>query len=127
MCLGPKGEITEHGTFADLKDSGGYVSSFCLSRADRTFTPNDDATIVLADDGDDMTSTLPKENDYGASISSSEPLSYTIEKEDDKSRQTGDVQIYLYYVKAVGWWASLTFVFAIVGFVFCTSFPSKWF
>ena len=44
---------------------------------------------------------------------------------DKASRQTGDVQIYLYYVRSVGWWASLLFVVAIIGFVFSMSFPSK--
>jgi ATP-binding cassette subfamily C (CFTR/MRP) protein 1 len=44
---------------------------------------------------------------------------------DMTSRQTGDVQIYLYYIKSVGILATLVFVVAIVGFIFCISFPSK--
>jgi hypothetical protein len=45
--------------------------------------------------------------------------------QDDTSRRTGDIQIYLYYVKSVGWWATIIFAIAIIGFVFCVSFPSK--
>lgn len=135
VCLGPKGEISAQGTFADLNDTGGYVSSFSLPRADWTYVPNDgggddydddDDITSPDDDHDDMaTAAPPKEIDYGASFSSSETITSTRDGEAKTSRQTSDVQIYLYYVKSVGWWASLVFVFAIVGFVFSMSFPSK--
>lgn len=64
--------------------------------------------------------------DSGASLTSSE-TACAGDGEDGTSRRTGDVQIYIYYVKSVGWWATLIFVAAIVGFVFCISFPSEFF
>jgi hypothetical protein len=68
-----------------------------------------------------------KETSSSTSISSaSGDVAAPVEKQDDLSRRTGDVQIYLYYVKSVGVWATLLFVAAIVGFVVCVSFPSRW-
>jgi hypothetical protein len=127
VCLDPKGSISAHGTFADLNNAGGYVSSFSLPRADWTYVPNDesDDTDVVAIDPErkDLAAAHDKEVDRGTSFSSSETITH--KQEADTGRQTGDMQIYLYYVKSVGWWASLIFVLAIVGFVFCISFPSK--
>jgi hypothetical protein len=40
-------------------------------------------------------------------------------------RHTGDLHIYVYYMRSVGWWTSMTYVVAITAFVFCISFPSK--
>ncbi len=44
---------------------------------------------------------------------------------EDSGREIGDVSVYLYYVKAVGWIPTVIFVVAISAFVFCMSFPSK--
>jgi len=69
-----------------------------------------------------------KEKDKEAETDTSTPSSETAcvqDREDSMSRRTGDIQIYLYYVKAVGVVATLVFVAAIVGFIFCVSFPSK--
>lgn len=125
MCLGPDGKISEQGTFADLNDAGGYVSLFSLPRADRTYVHNDgDVVVDHYNDHDSIAVPHTKEIDSGLSLSSSETRC-SREGEPDSSRRTGDVQIYFYYVKSVGWWVTLVFVVAIVGFVFCVSFPSK--
>jgi ABC-type Mn2+/Zn2+ transport system ATPase subunit len=131
VCLGMEGEITAQGTFADLNGAGGYVSSFSLPRADWTYTPEtDDEIIQIGLDKDQlgMAATQPKESGSDASFTLNE-ATYPREREgkDDASRRTGDVQIYLYYVKSVGWFASLVFVVAITGFVFCISFPSTYY
>lgn len=130
VCLDTKGEITAQGTFHDLNGAGGYVSSFSLPRADWSFTPENDDEIVqipLDKDQEGIAITRAKESDSGDSLTSSETACPREgEGEDDTSRRTGDVQIYLYYVKSVGWFASLVFVFAIIGFVFCISFPSTY-
>jgi hypothetical protein len=128
VCFSPKGEISAQGTFADLNDDGGYVSSFSLPQADWTFASNggggDDDITDFDSDHNDMTTTLPKEMDSSVSVSST-GTRCTQDEDADMSRQTGDVQIYLYYIKSVGWLATLVFVFAIVGFVFSICFPSK--
>jgi ATP-binding cassette subfamily C (CFTR/MRP) protein 1 len=130
VCLSPKGSITAQGTFDDLNNAGGYVSSFSLPRADWAYVPSDgsddDEDITnIENEREDITAAHLKEIHSGTSFTSTDT---TIDhhKETDTSRQTGDIQIYLYYVKSVGWWPSLIFVTAIVGFVFCMSFPSKW-
>ena len=161
VCLGAKGEITARGSFAELNDAGGYVSSFSLPRADWTRPASgggvasgsgsgssgsssgsgdsDDSGRVVdeiapSEIGDDHKGVVTASADVvrrkgincDHSMSSSETV-YTHNGGDpDTSRQTGDVKIYLYYVKSVGWVASLIFVAAIIGFVFCTSFPSKY-
>jgi ATP-binding cassette, subfamily C (CFTR/MRP), member 1 len=130
VCLNPKGEVTAQGTFADLNGAGGYVSSFSLPRADWTYTPEIDDEIIqigLDKDQDGMAVIQPKESDSDASFTLNE-TAYPREGEgaDGTSRRTGEVQIYLYYIKSVGWIASLVFVVAITGFVFCISFPSTY-
>ncbi|KAK3371045.1 P-loop containing nucleoside triphosphate hydrolase protein [Lasiosphaeria ovina] len=113
VVLSPSGTIAAQGSFAALNDAGGYVSSFALPRADWTGEPDDKS--------------LGSKPDGAAKSSSSESAApRDDESEPDTSRQTGDVQIYMYYVRSVGWWASLVFVVAIVGFVFCQSFPNVW-
>jgi len=129
VCLSPNGSIDAQGTFASLNNAGGYVSSFNLPQADWTYTPENDDQIlevVFDKEQEGVATTQPKDSDSGASLTSSETACPS-DGGDGTSRRTGDVQIYLYYVKSVGWWASLIFVAAIVGFVFCISFPSKFF
>ena len=124
ISLGPKGETVEQGAFADLNISGGYVSSFHLPRADWTYRPpmekmDDEVTDVPSRRSEDGRASISSQ------ASSNTACSVKEETEADASRRTGDVQIYLYYVRSVGWVPTLLFTIAIVGFVFCVSFPSK--
>lgn len=41
----------------------------------------------------------------------------------DASRHTGDMKIYAYYAKTVGWWAMSAYLFACAVFVFGDIFP----
>ena len=127
VCLGPDGRISAQGTFAELNNDGGYVSSFSLPSADWNFAPANDDDLVKSDhkDQDLLASPQVKDLDSGISFSSTETACPSRDKEGETSRRTGDIQIYFYYIKSVGWWATLIFVVAIIGFVFCTSFPSK--
>jgi ATP-binding cassette, subfamily C (CFTR/MRP), member 1 len=43
----------------------------------------------------------------------------------ETNRRTGDAAIYLFYVRSVGWIATLIFVVSITIFIFGQSFPSK--
>ncbi|KAK4238509.1 hypothetical protein C8A03DRAFT_43740 [Achaetomium macrosporum] len=129
VCLAPDGTITAQGTFAALNAAGGYVSSFSLRSADWTYVQNQDDSddCIVQVYASDSEALIPKEVDSGGSLLSSETACAPRNSiEADTGRRTGDVQIYLYYVKSVGWLASLIFVVAIVGFVFCLSFPSVW-
>lgn len=107
VALGTTGEVAEQGTFEALNAAGGYVSQFNLPEPDWAFTTNT---------GEDLA-------EY-KTISTNTKLS-TEEIEAKASRQTGDMKIYLYYARSVGWLPFLIFVVAIGAFVFCYSFPSK--
>ena len=48
-------------------------------------------------------------------------------EEDDGSRRAGDVTIYIYYFRAVGWLYMGIFVFSNMAFVLGITFPRKWF
>lgn len=109
IILSSKGEVAEQGTFKELIVSGGYVSSFALPPPDWNYEMTRPLKGFLEKQLTEKT------------LLSSQPSS-SIEKSD---RQTGDVAVYLYYVKAVGWIPTLVFIVAISAFVFCMSFPSK--
>ncbi|KAK3903067.1 ABC transporter [Staphylotrichum tortipilum] len=127
VCLSPKGEIDAQGTFDELNSAGGYVSSFSLPQADWSYTPEADAaaSIDLDKEKNGVAIAQPADTDSSVPRTSAESSSPD-GGEDGTSRRTGDVEIYLYYIKSVGWWATLIFVLAIVGFIFCTSFPTIW-
>lgn len=99
------GKIPEQGSFGDLDAEGGYISSFHLPPPEWNYESSDIRSIVHS--GKSIATQLAKST------------------EDDASRRTGDVETYLYYVKAVGWMPTSIFVIAISAFVFCLSFPSK--
>ncbi|KAH6623990.1 ABC transporter [Chaetomium sp. MPI-SDFR-AT-0129] len=130
VCISANGEIDSQGTFAELNSAGGYVSSFCLPQANWVYVPeSDDQTMQL-----DLLKTPEKavtiiqqvkEGESTESLASSD-TACPVEGEDGMSRRTGDVQVYFYYIKTVGWWATLLFVLSITAFVFCMSFPTIW-
>ncbi|KAK3322938.1 P-loop containing nucleoside triphosphate hydrolase protein [Apodospora peruviana] len=151
ISLGADGQINGQGTFHELNNAGGYVSSFSLPPADwkqdikgGDVAGFDDINSAFDDNVSEhdeelgKATTQHKEHAGGSSDDSVTGSSETAmtrpsstrgvdgQSGDDKSRRTGDVQIYLYYVRSVGWWATLLFVAAIVGFVFSMSFPTVW-
>lgn len=119
------------------------MTSFSLPPADWTYHVNDggdddDVTDVDQNRGvpvnlppvhknsDERSLTAHLTNLGSASSFTSNKSTYADQDRESRgNRQTGDVQIYLYYVRSVGWGASLLFIIAIICFVFCISFPSK--
>ena len=112
MVLGKNGHVLEQGTFDDLNAQGGYVSSLNL-RMEKTLEAKTPKMI-----GTQSTSSK--------STITATPSTSVLKTEDDMNRQTGDIAIYLYYVRSVGWPATIIFIAAIVIYVFCYSFPSIW-
>ncbi|KAE8360003.1 P-loop containing nucleoside triphosphate hydrolase protein [Aspergillus caelatus] len=107
IVLGNEGHVIEQGSFKALDLSGGYISSFALG--------------------------LPEQNNAAEKPSSSaksEIQVSSVEQDEDGDVESpgagGDISIYLYYVKSIGWLPTLIFIIAITGFVFCISFPSIW-
>ncbi|KAB5511355.1 P-loop containing nucleoside triphosphate hydrolase protein [Coniochaeta sp. 2T2.1] len=139
ICLDLDGRVTAQGRFDDLNNDGGYVASFNLPKADWVSTVSDasaeDNVLDLARrSGDMITGKIIHHVELGGVTNSgsgssftSNDTTYNLETESSKgSRQTGDFQIYLYYIRFVGWWTSLVFIMAIIAFVFCISFPNVW-
>ncbi|RMJ01545.1 hypothetical protein CDV36_015712 [Fusarium kuroshium] len=104
----------EQGGLDKLRGSGGYVSRSLVSSADWTYEQASDTT----------TTTAPPQSSAGALVNSEEALLEDLE--DEAGRRTGDVAIYTYYVRAIGWIPTLIFVAAICAFIFCQSFPTIW-
>jgi len=103
----------EQGSFNDLNAAGGYVSTHSLSPAD------------WAHKIEKPTHHEQKIHDHSdSSISVTSIKSQLIV--DDTSRRSGDVAVYTYYIKAVGWLPTGIFVVTISAFVFLISFPSIW-
>ncbi|KAF2177348.1 hypothetical protein K469DRAFT_755155 [Zopfia rhizophila CBS 207.26] len=109
VALDSAGEIAEQGTFEELNATGGYVSKFNLPKPDWKSSPKQSQGVIQY---------------YGNSTRKAEMSKQALEAE--ASRQTGDVSMYIYYAKSVGWLPVLIFAVAIVGFVFCYSFPNIW-
>lgn len=110
ICLQNDGKISEQGNFKDLNSEEGYISSFALPQAEWHY------------EAEKLRKSVDKKSNEGILVAKDA----TKNVEDDLSRRTGDVSVYLYYIKAVGWVPTLIFVVAISAFVFCLSFPSIW-
>ncbi|KAL1591926.1 hypothetical protein SLS60_011518 [Paraconiothyrium brasiliense] len=110
VALSKEGSISEQGTFEKLNGTGGYVANFDLPPPDWDFTP--------------------EKHVYEAPPRYSERANKGMVTEEDiqaeTNRRTGDVAIYYYYIKSVGWTAALIFMVSVTLFIFGQSFPSKW-
>jgi ATP-binding cassette subfamily C (CFTR/MRP) protein 1 len=109
VALSKEGSISEQGTFDKLNATGGYVANFDLPTPDWDFAP--------------------EKHNYEAPPRYSERANNAMVTEDDiqaeTNRRTGDVAIYYYYIKSVGWAAALIFMVSVTLFIFGQSFPSK--
>ncbi|KAF7117581.1 hypothetical protein CNMCM5793_006633 [Aspergillus hiratsukae] len=105
VVLDKLGHVSEQGSFKALDATGGYVSSFGLGLPEWKFKI-------------DAPSELPRPTILRSS--KSEAI------KEDPRRQSGDLSIYLYYIRSIGWLPTVIFLVAISGFVFCISFPSIW-
>ncbi|KAM5475001.1 hypothetical protein MauCBS54593_001472 [Microsporum audouinii] len=107
IALSAEGCIAEQGKFDELNASGGYISSFNLPSPDWLFKPEPERPLPAPAVIDDTPQT-------------SEEL------EAAANRRMGDMAIYLYYARSIGWPTTLVFMFFISAFVFCISFPTIW-
>ncbi|KAH7329602.1 P-loop containing nucleoside triphosphate hydrolase protein [Stachybotrys elegans] len=108
LCLNPDGNGCEQGTLKELQASGGYVSRLDVASADWTLTPPE---------------SLPSEPPKAAAAPPPPPAE---DHEGDAGRRSGDVAIYTYYVRAIGWIPTMLFVLAICAYVVCVTFPTVW-
>ncbi len=118
VVLSEKGIIAEQGSFKELNAAGGYVSSFELQPANWTLRSTEmtnlDQVLAMNTTNKIVYPTLPPSKES------------TESKEFEANKRTGDLAIYAYYAKSVGWFAVVTFVVAMCAYVFCISFPQIW-
>ena len=114
VVLDRQGKISEQGTFKELTASGGYVSSLDLPSAEWR-GQNQEAVLDHLISPANRQTYKPR---TGAEPEESDEL--------ESNKRTGDLSIYAYYARSVGWVAVLTFVVAISGYVFCFTFPQIW-
>lgn len=110
VVLDKNGHVVEQGSFKALDATGGYVSSFALGLPDWGYK----ADLFPASGVQVETIEKPK-----IASTETEPGADT-----ETQGKGGDLSIYLYYVKAIGWIPTIVFIVAIASFVFCISFPS---
>lgn len=109
VVLDMAGRIIEQGSFSALNKSGGYVSSFGLGGADWESKPK-----------------RYSESPSHSIVDSIEKDKEAIVLEPEHRDTGGDLSIYRYYIKAIGWFPTIVFMLAMAIFVFCISFPSIW-
>ncbi|KAF5023770.1 hypothetical protein F66182_4163 [Fusarium sp. NRRL 66182] len=109
ICLDDTGTGCVQGSFDELTALDNYVSRSSVSSTDRTQVQ---APATIA----------PAASLADASVN----LEAVEETEVGAGRRTGDVAIYMYYMRAIGWIPTLIFVLAICAFIFCQSFPTIW-
>ncbi|KAG4256700.1 hypothetical protein FPRO03_03710 [Fusarium proliferatum] len=99
------------GSFDNLSKADNYVSRSAVASANWTYSKETSVSSSTEPSADAL---------LDAEVLLSE------EAKDDAGRRTGDMAIYLYYIRAIGWIPSLIFVFAICAFIVCQSFPTIW-
>ncbi|KAE8374500.1 P-loop containing nucleoside triphosphate hydrolase protein [Aspergillus bertholletiae] len=107
VVLGNEGHIIEQGSFKALDLAGGYISSFALGLPEQK-------------------NASEKPDNSKKSESQVSAIEQDESSEAESPGSGGDISIYLYYIKSIGWFPTLVFIIAITGFVFCISFPSIW-
>ena len=114
VVLNESGKIAEQGSFRWLVASGGYVSTLDLSPPEWTIESEQKNLDRL------MTTVTKFEPSPLAAKEVAEATEF------EANKRTGDLSIYAYYAKSVGWFAVITFLIAISAYVFCISFPQIW-
>lgn len=118
IVLNEQGQIAEQGSFSELNIGSGYLSSLDLPQAD--WRVRNQAILTL----DHLLVAAP--DDYLPVVPHSKEVVEEPDAEFEANKRTGDLSIYAYYAKSVGWIAVVTFIVAISAYVFCISFPQIW-
>jgi hypothetical protein len=91
--MGPKGNVVEQGTFADLNATDGYIKS-----------------LAIADVKKEDESEKDPEEESKAPDSRTLPSPAQAIVAGDDARRLGDFSVYNYYRKALTWWRLLSFI-----------------
>jgi ATP-binding cassette subfamily C (CFTR/MRP) protein 1 len=108
VVLGENGTVIEQGTFASLDLQGGYVQSLIIE-AQAKKPQSHSTSDALENARDDRDTTAVRDT----------------EAEDDLLRKTGDMTLYKYYLKSVGWKDGITILLLTLSARFCLYFPRE--
>ena len=117
VVLDKNGTIAEQGSYKELIASGGYVSSLDLAPAEWGSISKDFNLDLL------MSNTTKLDH---SDVKPKESMQTTDDLDFEANKRTGDLSIYAYYVRSVGWFSVVTFIVAISAYVFSISFPQIW-
>ncbi|GKU10283.1 unnamed protein product [Fusarium langsethiae] len=115
ICLDGTGTNCIQGSLKKLTESDNYVSRSSASAGDGTQLKAPGAAPTPASAPHELVDALAT---LDAALIDPE--------EDSASRRTGDVAIYMYYIRAIGWIPTMVFILAICAYIFCQSFPTIW-
>ncbi|EMC91438.1 hypothetical protein BAUCODRAFT_39613 [Baudoinia panamericana UAMH 10762] len=106
IALTHDGAIAEQGSFADLQQHKGYVYELYLKGGQ---TGSSDRTAAPADD-----------------IIPAKPSPSADDAQQDLARRTGDMAVYGYYARSLGWEYGTVVVITAATFAFGVKFPDLW-
>ncbi|TVY88460.1 ABC transporter [Lachnellula willkommii] len=113
IVLGADGKIAEQGSFEELRSQDGFVNRIILQ-----------PELLQSKESEKVS----------ANASSSQPLEAgpktlrgpTASDAADLSRRIGDISVYKYYLRAIGWKNVTVSIVASVVYTFCSIFPPLW-
>jgi len=108
IVLGDSGTIVEQGTFHSLSLQNGYVQNLFIDYQAQE-TQSESILDISEDIRKDLTTAAIK----------------NFEQEEDLLRKTGDMTLYKYYLRSVGWKDGITILVLTIGAQFCVYFPRK--
>jgi ATP-binding cassette subfamily C (CFTR/MRP) protein 1 len=126
ISLDASGKVCEQGSFDELNKSDGYVSQLHVHTADwaaeeHQQQPASEVASVAVQHQQEIQDKDEKHDEKHLQRQVPDD-----DHEQEASRRTGDLAVYAYYVRAIGWLPTLIFVVAICSHVVCQSFPTIW-
>ena len=109
VVLGDSGTIVEQGTYDFLNLQQGHVQNLIVDSQTRE-SQSDSVLDISEDIRENLTSAVVKNS----------------EQEEDLLRKTGDMTLYKYYLKSVGWKDGFIILSLTIGAQFCVYFPRKY-
>ncbi|KAE8441372.1 hypothetical protein EG329_005475 [Mollisiaceae sp. DMI_Dod_QoI] len=110
IVLDENGTVSEQGTFDSLDLENGHLHDLIIDSRDQKSQPEIESNTVRENNTVNLT----------AAVSNIE------QSKDDLLRQTGDLTLYKYYLKSVGWKDGVAILVLSVGSQFCSYFSQLW-
>ncbi|PQE11587.1 ABC multidrug transporter protein [Rutstroemia sp. NJR-2017a WRK4] len=107
-----KGRVIQQGTYEQLNSVPGYVQSLNIEDRKKSTMPAEA----------DLPSKEPEEKDAAA-----DPVAESSAPNNDSDRKIGDLDVYKYYIRSIGWVSCVLFVIYItISTIFSSAMPFLW-